>query len=368
MRYAKPALTTRSNSGLILTSLACILFTDMVLSSPFLMHPRLTLFAAGGFGGSSKVKGKGGKKKKQKQKHEKQHPVIKIGAPKHNSFSTPEARMAHVSSRISAADFTPMTPLASTAVLGNSDGQVGLDVDPNAICVVDNFLGSDFIISLRSEAEGLLPSMVPSQSTRWDEASQSVVAYEKHQVMSTQIVGGTEGYAASPHLVEYVVTLTQSLSAKLNQILPDNCKLSGTEQTNKLAVCLGEGSKYDKHIDNGGGSDQRKLTALLYLQPSAWQHEGKYPNESETDDERGGYFRAHDVPDKGEIRSIAPKGDRLLLFWSDSLVHDVSPSYAPNGEDDRRWALTVWFVVNKGGVIRTTSTETEDRHFGTVSG
>lgn len=205
-----------------------------------------------------------------------------------------------------------------------------------------------------------------------------------------QIEGGTEGYAKSPRLVEYVVTLTQSLSARLNLILDEfGCgyQLSGKEQTNKLAVCLGDGSRYDKHIDNGGGGDMRKLTALLYLQPSDWHDDNhhddvdhndddddnhnddgnyKYPNESETDDERGGYFRAYDVPTVGEITSIAPRGDRLLLFWSDSLVHDVSPSYAPNGDDDRRWALTVWFVVDEanGGVIRTTSAEIEDRHFG----
>jgi len=192
-----------------------------------------------------------------------------------------------------------------------------------------------------------------------------------------QIEGGTEGYAASPRLVEYVVTLTQSISARLNPILAldgHGYQLSGAEQTNKLAVCLGDGSRYDKHIDNGGGGDMRKLTALLYLQPSDWHdgndddnhNDGNYPNESETDDERGGYFRAYDVPTAGEVTSIAPRGDRLLLFWSDSLVHDVSPSYAPNGDDDRRWALTVWFVVDKanGGVIRTTSAEIEDRHFG----
>ena len=206
-----------------------------------------------------------------------------------------------------------------------------------------------------------------------------------------QIEGGTEGYAASPRLVEYVVTLTQSISARLNPILAmsgSGCgcgyQISGKEQTNKLAVCLGDGSRYDKHIDNGGGGDMRKLTALLYLQPSDWHNDNdnddhndnhndddddgngnyKYPNESETDDERGGYFRAYDVPTAGEVTSIAPRGDRLLLFWSDSLVHDVSPSYAPNGDDDRRWALTVWFVVDQADAIRTTSAEIEDRHFG----
>ena len=30
-------------------------------------------------------------------------------------------------------------------------------------------------------------------------------------------------------------------------------------------VCTGDGARYDKHYDNGGAGDERKLTALLYL-------------------------------------------------------------------------------------------------------
>ena len=40
-------------------------------------------------------------------------------------------------------------------------------------------------------------------------------------------------------------------------------QLSETLHANKLAVCLGDGSRYDTHYDN-----LRKLTALLYLQRS----------------------------------------------------------------------------------------------------
>ena len=68
-------------------------------------------------------------------------------------------------------------------------------------------------------------------------------------------------------------------------------QLSETLHANKLAVCLGDGSRYDTHYDNMGGDDLpltltptlsltrydthydnmggddlRKLTALLYLQ------------------------------------------------------------------------------------------------------
>ena len=339
-------------------------------------------FAAGGFGGGggggSKVSKGTSKKRKGKSKSKggvggpgQTSPPTTSRCRSKNLF-TPEGRMEHIKQRIQEAD---VSPVAKLALRKNPDGQLALDIDPNAIAVVDNFLGSDLITAMRNEAESLLPSMVPSQSTRWDEKTQSVVPYEKVGVLSTQIEGGAAGYEASPRLVEYIVTLTTNLSQKLNQMLPDAYQLSGEEQTNKLAVCLGDGSYYDKHIDNLGGSntsdagDRRKLTALLYIQPPG-SHDGQaeYPHESVEDDPRGGYFRAYDVPDEGDVTCIAPRGDRLVMFWSDALVHDVSPSFAPNGDADRRWALTIWFIADKKGVIRSTDAAIEERHFGASTG
>lgn len=325
---------------------------------------------AGGFGGGgstskgkSKGKGKGNKKTTKKTNNMNTGP---------NLF-TPEGRMDHIKSRVAAADISGAAKLALKA----GSGQLVLDVDPNAIAVVDNFLGKELITAMRTEAESLLEagSLVPSQSTRWDEETQTVVPYEKKGVLSIQIEGGAEGYKQSPRLVEYIVTLTSHLSHKLNQLLPDAYHLAGDEQTNKLAVCLGDGSYYDKHIDNLGGTDdagdRRKLTALLYLQPPG-SHDGQplYPNESVEDDPRGGYFRAYDAPAEGDVTCIAPRGDRLIMFWSDSLVHDVSPSYTPSGDGtDRRWALTIWFTADKKtGVILATDAAVEEKHFGSGTG
>ena len=326
--------------------------------------------SAGGFGGGGGASAGKNKKKSKNKKKGKTKGTGGSGSQQANLF-TPEGRIEHIRKRIEAADVSPVAKLALTK---NAEGQLALDIDPNAIAVVDNFLGKELITAMRNEAESLLPHMVPSQSTRWDEETQKVVSYEKVGVLSTQIEGGEAGYKASPRLVEYIVTLTTHLSHKLNQILPDAFHLSGQEQTNKLAVCLGDGSYYDKHIDNLGGGDaanegdRRKLTALLYIQPPG-SHEGQpeYPNEKVEDDPRGGYFRAYDMPEEGDVTCIAPRGDRLIMFWSDALVHDVSPSYAPNGDADRRWALTIWFIADKSGVIRATDAAIEERHFGSAS-
>lgn len=321
----------------------------------------------GGFGSPGGSPSKGGKKKKKK----KMGGGGSGGGPKSKPrLSQPEIRMEHIRRRVGEADFSPVTKLA----LGKDvTGQLALDIDPNVVAVVDNFIGEELITAMRAEAEALLPSMVPSQSTRWDEETQAVVPYEKQGVLSTQIEGGAAGYQQSPRLVEYIVTLTAHLSHKLNQLLPAAYQLTGEEQTNKLAVCLGEGSYYDKHLDNLGGTaeagDRRKLTALLYLQPPG-SHVGQpsYPHESVGDDPRGGYFRAYDVPERGDVTCIAPRGDRLIVFWSDALVHDVSPSFAPRNEADRRWALTIWFIADKTGVIRATDAAVEERHFSAATG
>jgi hypothetical protein len=307
-------------------------------ASPFVS--RSTAAAFTGFG-STKKSGIKSKKKKQ-PKSNKPHPPLDL--------SSAQNRMEHIASCIQRADISPMGTLKNGII------------DPEAVCHVDNFLGSQMIEAMRAEAESLIPTMVPSQSTRWDEETQSVIVYEKEGVLSTQIEGGPEGYAASPLLVEYVVTLTQHLTKKLNGIVPPEYRLSGKQQTNKLAVCLGNGSKYDKHIDNMGGGDKRKMTALLYLQPPDSHADDADEGEN---DERGGYFRAYDVPQEGSVKVFAPRSDRLLLFWSDSLVHDVSPSFVQDEKKDKRWALTVWFVVEEGGTIQATNAKIEKRHFGT---
>ena len=56
----------------------------------------------------------------------------------------------------------------------------------------------------------------------------------------------------------------------------------------------------------------------------------------------GGEFRAYSS--LSEYEDVDPVGDRLLVFWSDRLVHEVRESYAPSGKADHRYALTVWVM------------------------
>jgi hypothetical protein len=190
------------------------------------------------------------------------------------------------------------------------------DLQRNGYAFTDNLLGSKICDVYRREAAGIYErnEMTVSKSTRWNAETNSVVTYDKHNVFSTQLIGG-DMYYKSPRLHEYVVTLVKTVVPHVLARFPES-KLSSTMASNKLAVCTGDGSYYDKHYDNSGGDDLRKLTILYYMNPG-WRPE------------LGGCFRIYKKETDGAeeiITDIEPRGDRLFMFWSDRLVHSVMPT------------------------------------------
>ena len=184
-----------------------------------------------------------------------------------------------------------------------------------------------------------------SQSTRYDPDTESVITYDKHNVFAMQLDGG-EDYYRGPHLHEYIVSAVKSLVPALTEEFPE-AMINAHMISNKLAVCTGGGSSYDKHYDNSGLNDVRKVTVLLYL--NEWRPE------------LGGQFRVFGL--ENEVTDIEPKAGRLLVFWSDLLVHSVLASEAPSGTNDHRYALTVWLSCDSPANIVRDNNEIE-RHFG----
>lgn len=88
----------------------------------------------------------------------------------------------------------------------------------------------------------------------------------------------------------------------------------------QLAHFPGQGTRYVRHIDALPGDPNRLFTAIVYLNP-AWE-----PG-------HGGMLRTW--PPAGPM-DLAPTWDRLLLFRSDCLPHEVLPTFAP------RWAAAAW--------------------------
>ena len=214
--------------------------------------------------------------------------------------------------------------------------------------VIDNFFPHTTIQALRNEAVRLRDNgnFVTSQSER------NGVTYEKHNVEAMQLDGGDQ-YFDAPRLHEYVVQAARSLPSLLSN---GDVELDGTFAANKLAVCLGDGASYDKHLDNSGNGDTRKLTALLYLNQPTWE-----PS-------LGGEFRLWYDDEKGEenIVDVAPVGGRLIVFFSDSLVHAVMPTGVRTSED-HRYALTVWLPTAKGVSDIEEDRAKEEKHWGNGS-
>ncbi|MBF5042440.1 2OG-Fe(II) oxygenase [Aggregicoccus sp. 17bor-14] len=97
----------------------------------------------------------------------------------------------------------------------------------------------------------------------------------------------------------------------------------------QLALYPGEGARYVRHRDAfpGAAGDNRRLTAILYLNP-AWEPA------------HGGQLRL--FTEAGPV-DAEPVLDRLVVFLSERLEHEVLPSHAP------RLALTAWFYGRAAG-------------------
>lgn len=93
----------------------------------------------------------------------------------------------------------------------------------------------------------------------------------------------------------------------------------------QVARYPGGGAAYDRHRDAfsapRGGRPNRRVTAIYYANP-AWRPED------------GGALRLHGGD--GPV-DVAPVLDRLLVFLSERVEHEVLPAQAP------RCAVTAWF-------------------------
>jgi SM-20-related protein len=88
----------------------------------------------------------------------------------------------------------------------------------------------------------------------------------------------------------------------------------------QLAHYPGGGAHYQRHRDAFPGQSNRRVTAIYYANPD-WRPE------------HGGQLRLY--LDTG-AREVEPTLDRLVVFLSEQLEHEVLPAHAP------RLALTAW--------------------------
>ena len=89
----------------------------------------------------------------------------------------------------------------------------------------------------------------------------------------------------------------------------------------QLARYAGDGRHYDRHLDAFPGPGNRRVTALVYLNP-VWRPE------------HGGQLRLF-LPEGA--RDVEPIAGRLVVFLSDRVEHGVLPAHAD------RYAMTAWY-------------------------
>jgi SM-20-related protein len=89
----------------------------------------------------------------------------------------------------------------------------------------------------------------------------------------------------------------------------------------QLAHYPGGGAHYQRHRDAFPGQSNRRVTAIYYANLD-WRPE------------HGGLLRLH--LEDGTL-DVAPTLDRLVVFLSERLEHEVLPAHAP------RLALTAWY-------------------------
>ena len=199
-----------------------------------------------------------------------------------------------------------------------------------------NILQVGTIHSMRSQAIALRNEgrFQPSWSESIDSVTGLTTRFDKEGVFACEPDGAD--YETAPDLLLYMTAVITHLPPILNDT-NEELQLSNQSFNAKLAVTLPGGSTYPLHVDNIQGlqgNDVRKLTVILYLNPSY-------------EEKDGGQLRLYLANEA--IVDLFPIGGRLVMFWSDEIPHEVLPT-APDAhkynESLDRYALTIWLPTD----------------------
>lgn len=203
----------------------------------------------------------------------------------------------------------------------------------------DNLLGPELAAKMRSEVEQLrgLDLFDPARLVKDD-----------REVMLKGIIEkdlGPSDWNDAPQNLLFVDSSVSGFPAALNQLIP-GLALSPSRYMSKLSVYQsGKFAFQDSHFDNQcDASDLRKVTIVYFSNPGYkpsngghWRLQSHLNQSEKSEDDK--------VPPHEWI--VEPKDDRILIFWSDLISHEVLPCY---GDSDLA-ALTVWLTTEDPGII-----------------
>lgn len=176
--------------------------------------------------------------------------------------------------------------------------------------VKDGFLGRDVALAVRADA------------LRWyseGKLKRAGVGRGGEHRLDVSIRGDSIAWVTREEATPGLVPLWDAFEA-LRTELNEKAYLGLRRFELQLACYPGHGERYAKHRDAFGHDDNRRLTAIVYLNPE-WRPE------------HGGQLRVH----AGGVLDVAPVIDRLIVFTSAKVEHEVLPSFAD------RWAATAWY-------------------------
>lgn len=198
------------------------------------------------------------------------------------------------------------------------------------LLVIDGFLGVDVALRLRADVVALRERGV-FRAARIGSGAQRRHAplVRRDEICWFDVDAGPDaddGAAgvAPPDEVRRFLARVDGLREDLNRL----CYL-GLVRTECHAACYADGAFYRAHLDTFVGRPARTVSFVYFLNPG-WEPED------------GGYLRVH-----GEApEDIAPVLDRLVLFRSREVLHEVLPVRR------ERYALTGWLSVREGALPR----------------
>ncbi|KAL1495569.1 hypothetical protein AB1Y20_016930 [Prymnesium parvum] len=219
-------------------------------------------------------------------------------------------------------------------------------------CALDGVLSREAVARIRAECTGLYRSGRYSPS--YSSVSETGEKIWRPHVHMMEL--DADSWKAAPTVViflsEVMATLPELVNQGLDALPGRHPAISSSIFGHKLAVSTSGGARYPRHLDNvSGGEDKRKLTAVYYFNPG-WDV-----------DAQGGAIRMFDSVAPPVYTDIAPVGednaDRLLLFWSDLLVHEVLPMRTQHtsevtADEHLRHTFTIWLTTENDACLLDT--------------
>lgn len=186
------------------------------------------------------------------------------------------------------------------------------EISQNGYAIIDDFIDTDLVKSLAQHAQSLKQIGAMKKAT-------TGLKRDQHQEFRGDFIHWIEAADASPEEQSYLA-LMDELKDAINQAF-----FLGVFELESHFAIYPAGAGYQKHLDQFVGTEDRKITCILYLNED-WQVAD------------GGRLRMYLSPtETKQFIDISPQGGRLVVFVSSDFLHEVLPAKR------KRISITGWF-------------------------